>query len=69
MNRRHVIKSAAAAAFLPSLPSQMFSAASAEGSVAEPALSRIRAGDPVWPSAASWDQLNRDVDGRLIEVR
>src|SRR5262249_43511137 len=25
--------------------------------------------DPAWPSAASWDQLKRDVDGRLIEVR
>jgi hypothetical protein len=36
---------------------------------AEPALSRIRPGDPAWPSKASWDQLNRDVGDRLIEVR
>ena len=54
---------------MPSLPSQMFSAASAEGTAAEPVLSRIRPGDPAWPSKASWDQLNRDVGDRLIEVR
>jgi hypothetical protein len=29
-------------------------------------LSRIRPGDPAWPSKASWDQLLGD---RLIEVR
>ena len=69
MNRRRVIKSGAAAALLPSLPSQMFSAGSAEGAAAKPPLSRIRPRDPAWPSAASWGQLNRDVGGRLIEVR
>ena len=69
MNRRRVIKSGAAAALLPSLPSQLFSAASAEDAAAKPPLSRVRPGDPAWPSAASWDRLNRDVGGRLIEVR
>jgi FAD/FMN-containing dehydrogenase len=29
---------------------------------------RIRPGDPSWPSAASWNQLNREVGGRLITV-
>jgi FAD/FMN-containing dehydrogenase len=29
---------------------------------------RVRPGDPAWPSAASWDRLNRDVGGRLISV-
>jgi hypothetical protein len=36
MNRRRVIKSGAAAALLPSLPSQLFSAASAEDAAAKP---------------------------------
>jgi FAD/FMN-containing dehydrogenase len=30
---------------------------------------RARLGDPAWPSEASWDQLDRDVEGRLIKVR
>ena len=31
--------------------------------------SRVRPGDPAWPSQASWDRLSREVGGRLIEVR
>jgi FAD/FMN-containing dehydrogenase len=30
---------------------------------------RVRLGDPAWPSEASWDQLDRDVEGRLTKVR
>jgi FAD/FMN-containing dehydrogenase len=30
---------------------------------------RVRLGDPAWPSEASWDQLDRDVEGRLVKVR
>jgi hypothetical protein len=30
---------------------------------------RVRPGDPAWPSAESWDQLGREVEGRLIKVR
>jgi FAD/FMN-containing dehydrogenase len=30
---------------------------------------RVRPGDPSWPSAASWDRLNRDVGGRLMPVQ
>ena len=30
---------------------------------------RVRLGDPAWPSEASWNQLDRDVGGRLIKVR
>jgi FAD/FMN-containing dehydrogenase len=30
--------------------------------------SRVRPGDPGWPSAASWDRLGREVGGRLIKV-
>ena len=34
-----------------------------------PLQARVRVGDPAWPSEASWDQLDRDVGGRLIKVR
>jgi FAD/FMN-containing dehydrogenase len=30
---------------------------------------RVRPGDPSWPSAASWDRLNRDIGGRLMPVQ
>ena len=38
-------------------------------SAAAPPQARVRLGDPAWPSEASWDQLDRDVGGRLIKVR
>ena len=31
-------------------------------------FARVRPGDPEWPSAAQWDQLNQDLGGRLIKV-
>ena len=36
---------------------------------AAPPQARVRLGDPAWPSEASWDQLDRDVGGRLLKVR
>ena len=30
---------------------------------------RVRPGDSAWPSEESWDQLSREVEGRLIKVR
>ena len=30
---------------------------------------RVRPGDPSWPSAAAWEALNRQTEGRLIPVR
>jgi FAD/FMN-containing dehydrogenase len=32
-------------------------------------MSRVRPGDPAWPSDASWDRLSRDVGGRLVKVQ
>ena len=32
-------------------------------------VSRVRPGDPAWPSEASWDRLDRDVGGRLVKVQ
>jgi len=34
-----------------------------------PAPARVRPGEPGWPSDESWDQLGREVEGRLIKVR
>jgi hypothetical protein len=39
------------------------------GRTAAQPVSRVRPGDPAWPSAAFWDRLKRDVGGRLIEIR
>jgi len=36
---------------------------------ASPSPARVRPGDPAWPSEESWDQLGREVGGRLIKVR
>ena len=36
---------------------------------AAPVFSRVRPGDPAWPSEAMWEELNRRVGGRLIKVR
>ena len=33
-----------------------------------PSTSRVRPGDPAWPSQAEWDQLAKDVGGRLLKV-
>lgn len=30
--------------------------------------SRVRPGDPAWPSATSWDELKQDVGGRLLRL-
>ena len=35
---------------------------------ASPSPARVRPGDPAWPSEESWDNLNREVSGRLIKV-
>jgi hypothetical protein len=63
MNRRHLLRSAAA---LP-LVSGGF-AALLGASAPEPARRRLRPSDSAWPSAASWAKLKEDVGGNLIEV-
>ena len=60
-SRRGLLKISAALPFMGGL---------ARGaSAAAPLQVRVRLGDPAWPSEASWDQLDRDVGGRLIKVR
>jgi hypothetical protein len=60
MDRRHLLKIIAALPFLGGLVRR---------AAASPALSRTRPADPAWPSAALWDELERDVGGRLIKVQ
>ena len=66
MNRRRLLQAGAALPLLPDSwprwPRPVPAAA------AGPASSRVRPGDPEWPSAANWERLNRDVGGRLITV-
>ncbi len=68
MNRRRLLRIAAAATpLLPSLSSWMLVPARAVA-VSRP-MSRVRPGDPAWPSEASWDRLSREVGGRLVRVQ
>ena len=64
MNRRRLLNILAGLPFMNGL--WPMASASAESS-APPA--RVRPGDPAWPSDESWDQLGREVGGRLIKVR
>jgi len=55
---------------LPLIGARVLGSASwAAGAPAGSVRSRVRPGDPGWPSAVRWDQLNRDVGGRLIKVQ
>jgi FAD/FMN-containing dehydrogenase len=63
MNRRSLLKRAAALAFTPVLLSPL-RAALPEVAPAR----RLRPSDPEWPEEASWAKLNEDVGGRLVKV-
>ena len=66
MNRRRLLQVGAA---LPLLPDSWWRwPRPLPAAAAGPSSSRVRPGDPEWPSAASWERLNRDVGGRLIKV-
>jgi len=68
MTRRHFLQRAAAAVpFWPTMWSSMVTPTGAEA--ADRSFSRVRPGDLAWPSEASWNQLSRDVGGRLVEVQ
>ena len=68
MDRRGLLQGAALIIpFLSGIRSWM--PGPAQGQTAVRSRSRVRPGDPAWPSQASWDRLSREVGGRLIEVR
>jgi FAD binding domain/Berberine and berberine like len=72
MNRRHLLQAAAAAVpFVPRGGSWGLASTQAGGAPRSTsrAASRVRPGDPAWPSTASWEGLNRAVGGRLVRVQ
>jgi hypothetical protein len=67
MNRRRLLQAGAA---LPLWPDSWWSwSRPVSAAAAGPASSRVRPGDPEWPSAVDWQRLTRDVGGRLITVK
>jgi FAD/FMN-containing dehydrogenase len=71
MNRRDVLKAAFALPFLSGvMTGGIASALAATGKkVANAFRSRVRPGDPGWPSLAEWDGLKNEVCGRLLKVQ
>ena len=68
MNRRGLLQAAAVIIpFLSGICSGALGPARSQGAVR--AQSRVRPGDPAWPPEADWNQLSRDVGGRLVKVR
>ncbi len=66
MQRRTLIK---AAAGLPLLPALGTLGCATSGSGSSASVARVRPGDPGWPSALDWDNLNHTLGGRLITVQ
>ena len=66
LSRRRLIQGAA---ILPLAPS--FATTGSERAAAAPvgAPSRVRPGDPGWPSSSEWERLRQRVEGRLIKVQ
>ncbi len=69
MNKRSLLTQVASLALLPILWPLPARHARATGAPASLPARRVRPSDPAWPSEASWDKLNRDVGGRLINVQ
>ncbi len=70
MNRREVLKAALAIPFLAgAMTGGVTSALAAAAGTATGGLrSRVRPGDPGWPSVAQWGRLKQDVGGRLLKL-
>ena len=69
MKRRDLLKAALAMPFSAAvLPGALAPAWAAQVSTAG-GRSRVRPGDSAWPSAARWDALKRNVDGRLLKLQ
>ncbi len=68
MKRRDLLKAALAIPLLPSLLSGGLAVAGAAAVMPARIRSRVRPGDPDWPSLSRWDQLKRDVGGRLLKL-
>ncbi|WP_266158637.1 FAD-dependent oxidoreductase [Dyella silvatica] len=69
MNRRELLKAALAIPLLPVMFSGAGSPAWAGHATLAKWRSRVRPGDPAWPSADRWESLNQQVSGRLIKLQ
>src|SRR5271167_4458320 len=61
LSRRRLLEILAGLPFMSGLASGASAADQPQG--------RVRPGDPAWPSDQSWDELGREVEGRLVKVR
>jgi FAD/FMN-containing dehydrogenase len=65
MHRRKMLQGVA---LLPLVAMPAVAVCAGESS-ASPRRQRLRSGDPGWPDAAAWQQLNDSVDGNLLRVQ
>ena len=68
MNRRHFLKSAAVIPVF-TIGCSPIRKSSAKQTTSIVVNRRVRPGDPAWPSAAQWEGLSGQVEGRLIKVQ
>jgi FAD/FMN-containing dehydrogenase len=69
MRRRDFLRALAATPLLVAESSRAGGAPARAAAEAAGPATRVRPGDPAWPSAAQWDELRRQTGGRLIDVR
>jgi FAD/FMN-containing dehydrogenase len=63
MNRRRLLQTLASSALSSTLLSPGYARAQGRS------LSRVRPGDPAWPSQADWDRLDRELGRQVIKVQ
>src|SRR6185503_13734435 len=68
MNRRDLLKAVVTLPLLPLLMRSGGALAHGAGKLATALRSRVRPGQPGWPTAAEWNRLKQDVGGRLLKL-
>ncbi|SHL80289.1 FAD-binding oxidoreductase [Rhodanobacter sp. OK091] len=68
MKRRDLLKAAITLPLLPLLMRSGTALAHGVGTLATSLRSRLRPGQPGWPAATEWEQLKRQVGGRLLKL-
>ena len=70
MNRRDLLKASLALPLLPlALRAGAMPAGAAKALAGPLSFQRVRPGQPGWPAPAKWDELRRQVGGRLLQPR
>src|SRR5262249_45138540 len=65
LTRRRLLRALVPAIICPSVASSVLAPTCLFGK----GRSRVRPGDPLWPSAADWDRLDKQIGGQLIKVQ